>query len=181
MKAAIKMGLIVLGLSIFTSAAIAQQNDETGFTMPALNPQSKLAELSGNHVGIRVPDYAAAIKWYTEKLDFRVIHEWDYADEKLAYLAPANSNDFWIEILAGGKLTKPKAVYDDLGKSLEEGGYQHICMHVTNLNNVLAELKSRGVTFVGNTFYLDAIHRNLAFIRDPWGNMIEFAEIVVKK
>src|SRR5215470_14373604 len=119
MKATIKLGLIAMTLSIFTSTANAQQNEETGFTMPALNPQSKLAELSGNHVGIRVPDYAAAIKWYTEKLDFRIIHEWDYADEKLAYLAPANSDDFWIEILAGGKLTKAKTVYDDLGNSLE--------------------------------------------------------------
>lgn len=178
MGAILKPGLIAMVLSILTSAVTAQQDHSNGFTMPALNPQSKLAELSGNHVGIRVPDYAAAIKWYTEKLDFRIIHEWDYADEKLAYLAPANSNDFWIEILAGGKLTVPKARYTDLGKSLEVAGFHHICMHVTNLKNILAELKSRGVTTIGQTFYLDAIHRNLAFIQDPWGNMIELAEVV---
>jgi lactoylglutathione lyase/glyoxylase I family protein len=180
MKTTIKLGLIAMLLSILNTTVNAQQTEETGFNMPVLNPQSKLAELSGNHIGIRVPDYAAAIKWYTEKLDFRIIHEWDYADEKLAYLAPANSNDFWIEILAGGKLTVPKTVYSDLGKSLEVAGYHHICMHVTSLGKVLAELKSRGVTVIGETFHLDAINRNLAFIQDPWGNMIELAKVVKK-
>jgi len=178
MKSIIKNGLIAVVLLALCSAVNAQQNAETGFNMPALNPHSRLADLGGSHIGIRVPDYAAAIKWYTEKLDFRIIHEWDYADEKLAYLAPANTNDFWIEILAGGTLTTPKTRFDDLGKSLEVEGYHHICMHVTNLDRVIKELKSRGVIFIGQTFHLDAINRNLAFIQDPWGNMIELAEVV---
>src|SRR5262249_11253914 len=75
-----KIGLIA-ALLIFVNTVSAQQNEETGFNMPALNPQSKLAELSGNYVGIRVPKYAAAIKWYTERLDFRIIHEWDYVSD----------------------------------------------------------------------------------------------------
>ena len=180
MKTVLRISLLIIAFFTLSIAVVkAQQTEETGFTMPALNPNSALAGLSGNHVGIRVPDYAAAIKWYTEKLDFRIIHEWDYADEKLAYLAPANTNDFWIEILAGGKLT-PKTKYSDLGKSLGVGGYHHICMHVTNLDKTLAELKKRGVTIVGDTFYLEAITRKLAFFQDPWGNMIELAEVVKK-
>eukprot|EP01035_Chromulina_nebulosa_P055266 gene55266-75735_t len=115
MKTNIKINLIVFAILAFSSTSICAQDSATGFAMPALNPQSPLAGLQGNHVGIRVPDYKAAIKWYTEKLDFRIIHEWGYADEKLAYLAPANSNNFWIEILAEGKL-KPKTKFDDLGK-----------------------------------------------------------------
>ncbi|GGN13075.1 hypothetical protein GCM10010967_56450 [Dyadobacter beijingensis] len=162
-----------------TFAAHAQHKHETGFKMPALNPKSELAGISGNHVGIRVPDYAAAIKWYTEKLDFRVIHEWDYADEKLAYLAPANTNDFWLEILAEGKL-EPNEKFDDLGKSLGRGGYHHLCFHVANVEKTLSELRKRGVTVVGQPFYLEAITRNLAFVQDPWGNMIELSEVVKK-
>ena len=171
---------LFLSIAFLTSGSALQAQDaETGFDMPALNPGSPLAGLSGNHIGIRVPDYAAAIKWYTEKLDFRVIHEWPYADEKLAYLAPANSNDFWIEILAEGKL-KPQVRYDDLGKSLGVAGYHHLCMHVTDLDTTVAELKKRGVAIIGKTFYLDAITRKLAFFQDPWGNMIELAEVVKK-
>lgn len=155
------------------------QNHETGFNMPKLNPSSPLASLSGGHVGIRVPDYDAAIKWYTEKLDFRIIHQWPYADEKLAYLAPANTNDFWIEILAEGQLLKP-VVYDDLGKSLEKPGFHHICLDVDNVEKTLSLLKQRGVTVVTEPFFLPAISRKLAFIQDPWGNMIELAELVKK-
>ncbi|UFH57260.1 VOC family protein [Spirosoma sp. KNUC1025] len=177
MKTYIRPTFLVASFVLVSILVKAQHSLPTGFTMPALKPSSTLSGISGNHVGIRVPDYAAAIKWYTEKLDFRVIHEWDYADEKLAYLAPANTNDFWIEILAGGKLT-PNPKFNDLGKSLENGGYHHLCFHVTDMKKVLAELKNRDVTIVGQPFYLKAITRNLAFIQDPWGNMIELAEVV---
>jgi len=180
MKKIIPLLLTVIIAATSSSSVYAQQKDEnTGFTMPALKPQSALADISGNHVGIRVPDYAAAIKWWTEKLDFRVIHEWDYADEKLAYLAPANDNSFWVEILAGGKLNS-KTKHTDLSKSLEDAGFHHICVHVKNLDKTLAELMKRGVTTVGEPFYLDAITRKLAFISDPWGNMIELSEVVMK-
>jgi catechol-2,3-dioxygenase len=36
---------------------------------------------------VRVKDLDEAKNWYVEKLDFRVVHEWPYADEKLAYIA----------------------------------------------------------------------------------------------
>lgn len=169
-----KIVLVILALS---AASLKAQDTETGFNMPTLKPESPLAGLHGNHIGIRVPDYAAAIKWYTEKLDFRIIHEWPYADEKLAYLAPANSNDFWIEILAGGKL-KPAVKYSDLGKSLEQSGYHHICMHVADLDKTIKELEKRGVTIIGKPFFLEAITRKLAFFQDPWGNMFELAEVI---
>src|SRR5690349_8198142 len=83
------MKIIALVFSMST-AANAQHAGETGCKMPSLNPRRPLADIQGNHIGIRVPDYDAAIKLWTEKLDFRIIHEWPYADEKLAYLAPAN-------------------------------------------------------------------------------------------
>lgn len=180
MRSLIKTAAAIAALLLFLPAtSYAQRTEETGFNMPKLNAQSPLAELTGSHVGIRVPDYQEAIEWYTKKLDFRIIHQWDYADEKLAYLAPPNTNEFWIEILAGGKLT-PNKKFADLGESLGVGGYHHICMHVKDLDKVIAELKNRGVPLVGEPFYLETISRRLAFIQDPWGNMIELSEIVKK-
>ena len=168
-----------LAMLLLAGRAGAQHNNETtGFKMPELNPSSPLADVSGNHVGLRVPDYEAAKKWWTEKLDFRVIHEWPYADEKLAYLAPANDNSFWVEILAGGKL-KPQPSYKDLAESLENPGLHHICIHVKDIEKTLDVLKKRGVNAVGDIFYLKAITRKLAFISDPWGNLIELSEVIV--
>jgi glyoxylase I family protein len=181
MKHLILVTITAMTLIFPTKNSHAQHvHDSTGFNMPKLNPASPLSDVSGNHVGIRVPDYEAAIKWWTAKLDFRVIHEWPYADEKLAYLAPANDNSFWVEILAGGKL-KPQPTYKDLAESLEQPGLHHICIHVRNIEKTVAELKRRGVNVIGDIFYLKDITRKLAFIADPWGNLIELSEVVFEK
>ena len=148
-------------------------------TFPAKNPKSTLASLAGSHVAVRVPDFDAAIRWYTEKLDFRIVHQWPYADQKLAYLAPANDDQFTVELLAGGAPKPiPKPVYSDLGDSLRLAGYHHFCLSVKNMNTVIQELRRRGVNIVTEPFHLEEINRTLAFIADPFGNLIELAESV---
>jgi catechol 2,3-dioxygenase-like lactoylglutathione lyase family enzyme len=72
--------------------------------LPARNTQSPFSTMRGAHVAVRVPDYEASKQWYLEKLDFRLIHEWPFGDLQLAYLAPANDDNFWVELLAGGQL-----------------------------------------------------------------------------
>jgi lactoylglutathione lyase/glyoxylase I family protein len=142
---------------------------------PPKNPSSPFASVGGHHVGVRVPDYEAAKQWYVEKLDFRVLQEWPYGDLELAYLSPANDDNFHLELLAG-PVPYPNEVFDDLGLSLEHGGYQHLCLHVDNVDATVAELARRGVTILGDPFEIEDISRRLAFFRDPWGNMIELSE-----
>ena len=181
MKRHIITMIAAVSVALTTSKVNAQYKDEiTGFNMPKLSPSSQFADVSGNHVGIRVPDYEAAKKWWIEKLDFRVIHEWPWGDEKLAYLAPANDNSFWVEILAGGKLNA-QPIYKDLPETLLAPGLHHICLQVKNIEKTLAELKKRGVTMVGDIFYLKDINRKLAIITDPWGNLIELSEVILDK
>jgi len=36
------------------------------------NSFSPLASMKGDHAGLRMPDFDAAVAWYTEKLDFRL-------------------------------------------------------------------------------------------------------------
>lgn len=148
--------------------------------LPALDAASPFASMRGHHVAVRVPDFAAGKRWYTEKLDFRVIHEWPYADQQLAYLAPANDDAFLIELLGGGNPPPiPKPVYTDLGDSLRLQGYHHYCLNVASVDDTLAELRRRGVTIVTEAFELPVINRRLAFLADPWGNLIELAEVHV--
>jgi catechol 2,3-dioxygenase-like lactoylglutathione lyase family enzyme len=147
---------------------------------PAKNSQSKLASMTGNHVALRVPDFEQAVKWYTEKLDFRIIHQWPYADQQLAYIAPPTDDNFTVELLAGGNPPPiPRQVYSDLGDSLHLAGYHHFCLTVDKMEEMIVELRKRGVTVVTEPFYLEAINRRLAFIADPFGNLIELAESVV--
>jgi glyoxylase I family protein len=149
------------------------------FTLPSRNSNSAFADMRGHHVAVRVPDFEIAKHWYVEKLDFRVIHEWPYADEQLAYLAPANDDDFMIELLAGGEpLPIDAPAYTGLGDSLRYAGYHHFCINVSDMEATVAELRNRGITIVTEPFTLDAINRKLAFFADPFGNLIELAEVL---
>jgi catechol 2,3-dioxygenase-like lactoylglutathione lyase family enzyme len=148
-------------------------------TVPATKPNSPFASMKGHHVGIRVPDFEASKQWFVEKLDFRVVHTWPYADQTLAYVAPANDDGFFIEILGDGNPHPiPKPVYTDLGDSLRLAGYHHLCFNVRDIDATVAELRRRGVTIVTEPFALPVIGRRLAFFADPWGNLFELAQVV---
>ena len=146
---------------------------------PAANTTSPFASMKGHHVAMRVPDYDVAKRWFVEKLDFRVIHEWPYADQRLAYVAPPTDDSFFVEILGDGDPKPiPKPVYSDLGDSLRLAGYHHFCLNVSDIDATVAELRRRGVTIVTEPFELPVINRRLAFLADPFGNLIELAQVL---
>ena len=149
------------------------------FIPPPKNSASPFADMRGHHVAVRTPSLAEAKDFYVQKLDFRVIAEWDYADEKLAYLAPPTDDHFYIEVLGGGN-TLPTEVrpYTDLGDSLKYRGYHHFCLSVKSVDETVAKLRGRGVRIVTEPFVLPAISRKLAFFADPFGNLIELAEVL---
>jgi len=66
----------------------------------------------------------------------------------------------------------------DLGDSLKYRGYHHFCLNVTSVDETLAKLRSRGVKIVTEPFVLAAISRRLAFFCDPFGNLVELAEVL---
>ena len=149
------------------------------FVPPTRNTASPFADMRGHHVAVRTPDFATARDWYVQKLDFRVIAEWPYADEQLAYVAPAADDDFYVEILGGGD-PGPVEVrpYSDLGDSLKYRGLHHFCLNVKSVDETVARLRERGVTIVTEPFVLEVISRKLAFFADPFGNLIELAEVL---
>ena len=107
------------------------------------------------------------------------MHEWPYADEQLAYIAPPNDDAFLVELLGGAilyRLTPPGIL--TLVDSLRHAGYHHFCINVPDIEKAVADLRARGVKIVTEPFKLDAISRKLAFFADPSGNLIELAEIV---
>src|SRR5262245_48899965 len=140
------------------------------FTPSPKNSASPFADMRGHHVAVRTPSLAEAKEFYVGKLDFRVIAEWDYADEKLAYLAPPTDDHFYIEVLGDGN-TLPTEVrpYANLGDSLRYRGYHHFCLNVMSVQETVAKLRSRGVKIVTEPFVVSAISRRLAFFSDPFG------------
>jgi glyoxylase I family protein len=144
---------------------------------PPANPHGPFATMTAHHVALRVPDYEAAKRWFAHKLDFRVVHEWPFGALQLAYLAPANDDRLFIELIGGGA-PAPRRAYADLGESLAEAGYHHFCLTVASVDATVAELRRRGVTLVGEPFDFPPIQRRLAFFADPWGNLFELAEVL---
>ena len=72
------------------------------FILPDRNTGSAFSDMRGHHVAVRVQEFEVAKRGYVEKLDARVVHEWPYADEQLAYLALPNDDHFMVELLGGG-------------------------------------------------------------------------------
>src|SRR5215467_11394892 len=130
------------------------------FVPPPKNSMSPFADMRGAHVAVRTPSLAEAKEFYVGKLDFRVVAEWDFADEKLAYLAPPTDDHFWIEVLGGGdQLPAEVRPYTDLDDSLRNSGYHHLCLSVASVDNTIAKLRARGIKIVADPFVLPVISR----------------------
>ena len=147
------------------------------FVPLAHNSASPFADMRGHHVAVRTPDLERAKRWYVDTLDFRVVAEWDYGGQKLAYIAPPTDDHFYVEIFGGGD---PRDVrpYRDLADSLTYAGYHHFCLTVSSVDETVTQLRARGVTIVTEPFVLPVISRRLAIICDPFGNLIELAEVL---
>ncbi|WP_329375988.1 hypothetical protein [Streptomyces sp. NBC_01483] len=52
---------------------------------------------------------------------------------------------------------------DDLGVSLQHGGYQYMCVHVDEVDAARTELAERGVDLIGKPFEIEDTSRRLAF------------------
>ncbi len=146
------------------------------FTTPPKRTSGPFVSMTGHHAAIRVPDFEASKRWFVEKLDFRVVHEWLFGDLQLAYVAPPADDNFFIEIL-GGASPAPRPSYADFADSFRQGGLHHFCLTVADVDATIAEVRRRGVTVVADPFDLEDIGRRLAFVADPWGNLIEFAQL----
>ena len=120
------------------------------------------------HVAFRVSDVERSVRWYDDALGARrVFHApKDGERQELMFLEFAKGQ--FIELFTEGheKVEIPSNAI----------GYQHFCLAVDDLNQMLAHLALINVyperpPRVGRSHYL------IAFIADPDGNIIELMEI----
>src|SRR6478736_1884047 len=107
--------------------------------------------LSHDHIAIRVVDYAGTLRWYTDKLDFHVDVEWPYGDMQLAYLSNGTAK---VEVL-GGATAEAQPDPISLEPTFQHEGLNHFCLAIEDLDGTLAELRARGVEFVGEPFVVE--------------------------
>jgi catechol 2,3-dioxygenase-like lactoylglutathione lyase family enzyme len=142
------------------------------------------AALRFDHVSLNVRDFDAAMRWYQQKLGFRVDVAWRVnalAGKRLAYL---RLNDTVLELVEAdsGGIGLPEAM--SFAEHFARTGYGHLCFRADNVDAVLAGLAAEGVpTFVrAETYDLDGtpFRRRVGFVKDMEGNVLEFGEPLVR-
>lgn len=123
-----------------------------------------------NHVALTVKDTEESIKWYQEKLGFEVIYRYNKHGMEIIQL---KLDQVRIELFSYGENTKPLPDYrKELMDDLHVIGTKHLCIEVNNLDEIMEQLKEKGVEFVMD---IDAagFGGRYTFIKDPNGIIIE--------
>ncbi len=113
------------------------------------------------HIGVKVKDIEASKKFYVDLLGFQIDEENDLGRIKLVFLSNGNC---LIELISA-----------DVVPELP-GQIDHICMEVEGIDELVAELKGKGLAFDGEVSYGAAIRGGIKniFFKGPDGERIEF-------
>jgi glyoxylase I family protein len=115
-----------------------------------------------HHVAIRVFDFEATIRFYTEVLGFREKTRWGEGDRRGALLDTGDGN--YLEVFAGGR-EGPK----------EEGALLHVAFRCEHVDEVTERVRAAGceVTVEPKTAQLGDYAVRLSFFKGPDGELIE--------
>jgi catechol 2,3-dioxygenase-like lactoylglutathione lyase family enzyme len=140
---------------------------------PSVDTSSPFASWKFEHAAIRVPNFDAAVAWYSEKLDFRLVKSSPLGDKVYGFMtSPAVEVSFMVEFITGsGAENRP--TYEDLSSSLKLSGYHHVAFRVNSVDEAIAELKHRGVTIISEAHDVPKLNLRVGFFTDPWGNLFE--------
>ncbi len=117
------------------------------------------------HIGIKVRDMAASLKFYTEVLGFEKTGEQIFGTSHLAFL---NIGTCLLELIQGAQYEERTA-----------GQVDHIAVEVKGIEALVETLKSKGVQFLSDEVsvapgLLDGV-KNIFFV-GPDGERFEFFE-----
>ncbi len=148
------------------------------FSFPATNAASPFAAMKSSHPCLRVPDRQQALDWYARVFDFRIVKQWSGPNGiELAYLAAAGDNESLIEIIGGNATDDGSALPADFWETLGPCGYHHFAFSVPSFERAFATLRERGVKVYEGPFEVPELGYCVAFVADPWGNLIELVEL----
>lgn len=126
-----------------------------------------------NHIGIAVRDLDAALSFWSGTLGLRLDRVEDVPSHqvKVAFL-PAGDCDI--------ELVMPTSCSTTLASDIQRtgGGLDHLCLEVKNLDEVLSELKLKGISLINETAVV-LPGRKIAFVdpRSADGVLLEFYEL----
>lgn len=133
--------------------------------------------LRGAHVALRVGDGDAGIAWYRDMLDMRVARAFDLNGMTFTEMAMPGADPFRIELVSGpGADVGPTGT--DLAESFGKLGWHHLGLWVDDVDGTVAELRRRGATITLDPFDNAPWSVRVAFLVDPWNNVIELLQAI---
>jgi methylmalonyl-CoA/ethylmalonyl-CoA epimerase len=131
------------------------------------------AELKHHHGGVSVPDLEASITWHREVLGFEVECRFEIppANAKVAMLKRGPLRMEIFEVAGAQPLPEDRRLPN---RDLKTHGNKHVCFAIQSVAETEREFRAKGVdiVFVGG---LPGLPPNI-FIRDNFGNLVEFIE-----
>ena len=112
------------------------------------------------HAAISSPNPQKLAEWYVEHLEFQI--NFSYAGN---YFVKAK-NGAMLEIIPADR---PLAAPQNMANN-KDGGIRHLAIIPDNFDEAHAQLKSKGVTFVGEPFETQG--NRLVFFNDLDGNLL---------
>ena len=126
-----------------------------------------------HHLGISIANLDASIKWYEDMLGFKLEKRMDVEPLK-AKIAFMNNGSFRIELFEVRDAKPLPAERRQPNTDIGTHGVKHLAWEVKNVTSLMNELKKKGVDVAMDVSRMEG--REMAFIRDNSGNMIEILE-----
>lgn len=147
----------------------------------AQTPANNVANLTLDHVALRVPDFEESVQWYKDNLGFTELVRWQappYIDPELEF-AYLELNGFQLELAGGGNPTRSVSSPNDIIEGYSYQDYRHICLKVDDMDATVAELNQRGIELFAGPFVNETLNRKFGHIKDNndfWIELVEYLE-----
>lgn len=127
-----------------------------------------------NHIAIAVKDVEESLKFWRDAMGLQVDHIEDVPSQKSEVVfIPVGDSEV--------ELVRPTSAVSGVSKFVEEkgGGMHHLCFEVDNIDEMLTQLKERGVRLINETA-LELPGRKMAFIhpKSTNGVLVELYEVL---
>lgn len=98
-----------------------------------------------HHVALTVKNTDESIKWYQDKLGFKVIHRYNKHGMEITHI---QLGEVRLELFCYGENTKALPDYrNDLMEDLHVIGTKHLCIEVDDIDQTIKKFKDKGVVF----------------------------------
>lgn len=127
-----------------------------------------------NHIAIAVPDIDASLTFWQDAMGLKVDHVEDVPSQKSTVVfIPVGESEL--------ELVKPTSDDTGVAKFIAEkgGGMHHLCFEVDAIDEMLADLKEKGVRLINETA-LELPGRKMAFVhpKSTGGVLVELYQVI---